>query len=166
MALHFCYGAAPDFRIKFCSYFKVKTSKLSKNYLISAYPWIFSIYIILAAGFSYCICFFYEDQLRSPKIQKIAGWFLQLIGIAAILISSWQMSVNITIVTVLLVREFMLFRNGAWSHTELNSDRAKIFIVCALLEKTIIMIFPRIWLVWKNLKLLSCTIKLKIKARK
>ena len=78
-----------------------------------AYPWIFSIYIILAAGFSYCICFFYEDQLRSPKIQKITGWFLQLIGIAAILISSWQMSVNIAIVTVLLVREFMLFRKGA-----------------------------------------------------
>ena len=77
--------------------------------LLQAYPWMFSIYIIVAAGFSYCICFFYEDQLRNPKIQKITGWFLQLVGLLAILISSWKMSVNIAIVTILLVRDFALF---------------------------------------------------------
>jgi len=77
--------------------------------LLQAYPWIFSIYLVGAAGFSYCICFYYEDQLRNDKVQKMAGWLLQLIGLVSILISSWRMGINIAIVTILLVREFALF---------------------------------------------------------
>ena len=77
--------------------------------LIQAYPWAVSAYVMLAAGFSFCFCYWFESNLKTPKFQKIICWILQCIGLGLIFISSWLVTINIAIITFLLIREFVLF---------------------------------------------------------
>jgi len=57
--------------------------------LIQAYPWAVSAYVMLAAGFSFCFCYWFESNLKTPKFQKIICWILQCIGLGLIFISSF-----------------------------------------------------------------------------
>ena len=77
--------------------------------LIQAYPWAVSAYVMLAAGFSFCFCYWFESNLKTPKFQKIICWILQCIGLGLIFISSWLVTINVAIITFLLIREFVLF---------------------------------------------------------
>lgn len=77
--------------------------------LIQAYPWAVSAYVMLAAGFSFCFCYWFESNLKTPKFQKIICWILQCIGLGLIFISSWLVTINFAIITCLLIREFVIF---------------------------------------------------------
>ena len=86
--------------------------------LIQAYPWAVSAYVMLAAGFSFCFCYWFESNLKTPKFQKIICWILQCIGLGLIFISSWLVTINIAIITCLLIREFVLFSKRPTVHSD------------------------------------------------
>ncbi|CAG5087923.1 Oidioi.mRNA.OKI2018_I69.PAR.g11671.t1.cds [Oikopleura dioica] len=85
--------------------------------LIETYPIVVMAYVIIAASLSFAACYWYEDSLRHPRYQKLSCWFLQFIGVMLIVISSWNIKLNILIGTVVLVRELMKYgrRHGTFT---------------------------------------------------
>jgi len=94
--------------------------------LIKAYPWAVSAYVMLAAGFSFCFCYWFESNLKTPKFQKIICWILQCIGLGLIFISSWLVTINIAIITFLLIREFVIFSKRPSVPAGVNSGAGDI----------------------------------------
>lgn len=76
---------------------------------IETYPFLVIAYILISAALSFTACYWYEDSMKHPKYQRICCWFLQLIGLVLIGISSWNLKFNIFIGGVVLAIEMFSY---------------------------------------------------------
>lgn len=74
--------------------------------IIQSYPWLVSIYVFVTAIISFIACYWFEEGLKSPRYQRITSWFLQLIGLLMVLVSSWNIFLNFAVIGAVLLKEF------------------------------------------------------------